>query len=119
MEVLHVPKLASHHHPYLVVVVGAKVDGNKGEPHDAGAVHGESDILGLVKVLRDLAGFEGVQGAQDDQGDVVDERHHQGERGHLAGEDGSQWVRVDLFDIGPFNHQPHDGAHQLDEYDAW
>lgn len=68
--------IVSRHH-YLVVVVGAKVDGNEGEPHDAGAVHGESDILGLVEVLGDLSCLKGVQGAQDDQGDVVDERHHQ------------------------------------------
>jgi hypothetical protein len=36
---------------YLVVVVGAKEDGDEGEPDDAGGVHREPDVLGLVEVF--------------------------------------------------------------------
>lgn len=61
----------------LVVVVGAEVDRHEGEPDDAGGVHGEANVLGLVEVLRDLAGLERVQGAHQYQEHVVDEGHHQ------------------------------------------
>lgn len=47
----------------LVVVVGAEVDGHKGQPDDARGVHGKADVFGFVEVLRDLAGLERVQGA--------------------------------------------------------
>jgi hypothetical protein len=36
---------------YLVVVVGAKEDGDEGEPDDAGGVHREPDVLGLVEIF--------------------------------------------------------------------
>ena len=36
---------------YLVVMVGSKEDGYKGQPDDAGGVHGEPYVLGLVEVF--------------------------------------------------------------------
>lgn len=68
----------------LVVIVGAEVDGHEGKPDNARGVHSEADVLGLVEVLRDLARLEGIQGAHQDQEHVVDEGHHQRERGHAA-----------------------------------
>ena len=37
--------------PCLVIVVGPEEDGYEGEPDDAGGVHREPDVLGLVEVL--------------------------------------------------------------------
>jgi hypothetical protein len=51
---------------YLVVVPGAEEDGDEGEPDDAGAVHGEADILGFVEVFRNLSGLESVPRAEED-----------------------------------------------------
>lgn len=63
-------------------MVGPEVDGDESRPHDARAVHCESDVLGLVKVLRNFARLESVHRAQDDEKHVVEERHH---GGHLTG----------------------------------
>ena len=54
----------------------AEVDGDEGEPDDAGGVHGEADELGLVKGLGDLAGQDGVDSADDDQQDRIGESDH-------------------------------------------
>ncbi len=78
----------------LVVVFGPEEDGNEGEPDDACAVHGESDVLGLVEVLRDLPGLECVPGAEEDEDAVVGEGHHQGVGGHAAGQHGGFAARV-------------------------
>lgn len=55
----------------LVVVVSAEVNGHEGQPNDAGAVHGEANVFGLVEVLGDLARLESVVGAQYDKQHVV------------------------------------------------
>ena len=52
-------------------VCGAKVEGHEGQPDDAGGVHGEPDVLGLVEVLRHLPGLDGVNGAHCDQHHTV------------------------------------------------
>jgi len=103
----------------LVVVVGAEVDGDKGEPDDAGAVHGEADVLGLVEVLGDLARLEGVQGAQQDEEHVVHERHHQRESGHAARQHHRQRQRVNLLHVRPLVDQPPDRAQQLHRHDTY
>ena len=41
------------------LVVGAEVDGHEGQPDDAGGVHSEGDVLGLVEVGRNVAGLRG------------------------------------------------------------
>lgn len=97
----------------LVVVVGAEVDGHEGQPDDARGVHGEADVFGLVEVLRDLAGLERVQSTHQDQEHVVDEGHHQRERGHAACKHRGQRIRMDLRGIRRLDHQPYDSADEL------
>lgn len=46
---------AEAHGDYFVV--GAKVDGNKRQPYNTGGVHGECNVLGLVKIGRNIAGL--------------------------------------------------------------
>lgn len=72
---------------HFVIVVCPKVNRNKSQPNDAGGVHGEPDVLGLVEVFGNFASFESVQSAEDDEDHVVDKGHHQGEGGHCAGRD--------------------------------
>jgi len=38
----------------LIVVVCPEEDGNEGQPHDAGRVHREPDVLCLVEVFRNF-----------------------------------------------------------------
>ena len=45
---------------HLVIVVGAKEDGDEGKPDDAGGIHGESNVFRFVEILRDFPRFEGV-----------------------------------------------------------
>lgn len=40
------------------LVVGTKVNGNKGQPDDAGGVHGKSNVLSLIEISWDIAGLE-------------------------------------------------------------
>ena len=47
-------------YPYPVVTGRDVEDRKEGQPDDAGGVHGESDELGLVEVLRALPGLESV-----------------------------------------------------------
>ena len=54
----------------------AEVDGDEGEPDDAGGVHGEADELGLVEGLGDFARQYGVDGADDNQQDGIGESDH-------------------------------------------
>ncbi|RUS85536.1 hypothetical protein EGW08_006679, partial [Elysia chlorotica] len=70
----------------LKVMVCTKVDGHKRHPDDAGTVHGERDVLGLVKVLWNLARLERVDGAQNDEEDVVQQRHDGGDLASSAPE---------------------------------
>lgn len=58
---------------YLVIVIRSKVDGDESEPHDAGGVHGESNVFGFVEIFRYFTRFEGVKGAQDNEQHVVKE----------------------------------------------
>ena len=79
----------------LVIVLGAEEDGDEREPDDAGAVHGEADVLGLVEVLGDLARLEGVPRAQEDEHHVVAQAEQDAERPHAARQDGRVAVGVD------------------------
>ena len=56
---------------HLMRVGGAEVEGDEGEPDDAGGVHREPDELGLVEVLRHLPGLDSVEGADRDQNHAV------------------------------------------------
>jgi len=57
--------------------VRAEVDGNESEPDDARGVHGKTDVLRLVEVLRNLARLDRVHGAHDNQEHVVDKRQQE------------------------------------------
>ena len=65
-------------------MVGPEEDGYEGEPDDAGGVHREADVLGLVEVGGDLPGLDGVDSAEEDEDHVVHQGHDQGEGGHPA-----------------------------------
>ena len=84
----------------LVIVLGAEEDGDEGEPDDAGAVHGEADVLGLVEVLGDLARLEGVPRAQEDEHHVVAQAEQDAEGAHAARQDGRVAVGVDYLQEG-------------------
>lgn len=59
------------------LVVGAKIDGHKGQPDDAGSVHCKGNIFSLIKIGRDVPRLEGIVGAAHDQQAVVAQwRHH-------------------------------------------
>ena len=49
-----------------------KVEGDEGEPDDAGCVHCESNKLRLIEVLRNLPGLDGVDRADGDEDHAVD-----------------------------------------------
>lgn len=53
------------------LVVGAKVNRHKGQPDNTGSVHGEGDVLGLVEVGRDVAGFKRIIGAAENEQPIV------------------------------------------------
>ena len=56
---------------HLVVVISAEIDGDKCQPDDTSAVHGESNIFGLVEILWYFARFERVERAQDDVEHII------------------------------------------------
>jgi hypothetical protein len=79
------PCLSSVLNPlYLVVVLSAEKYWNEREPDDASAVHGESNVFGLVEVLRDLSRFERVPRAEEDKDHVVHEADEDAETAHTA-----------------------------------
>ena len=57
---------------HLMRVGGAEVEGDEGEPDDAGGVHCEPDKLRLIEVLGDLPGLDGVDCADGDEDHAVD-----------------------------------------------
>ena len=57
---------------HLMRVGGAEVEGDEGEPDDAGGVHREPDELRLIEVLRHLPRLDGVDCADRDEDHVVD-----------------------------------------------
>lgn len=55
-------------------IVAAKVDWHKGQPYNAGGVHCEGDILGLVEVSWDVSGLESIEGTAQNQQPIVSKR---------------------------------------------
>lgn len=49
------------------LVVGAKIDGHKGQPYDTGSVHCEGNVFSLIKISWDVPRLEGIVGAAHDQ----------------------------------------------------
>ena len=101
---------------YLIVVISTEIDGYEGQPYDAGAVHGEADVLGFVKVLGYFTSLEGVERAEADEDHVVEQREHQRKVGHGARQNGRQCRRVHFFSTWSLQKQPHDASTQLNRY---
>ena len=72
----------------------AKEDRHKGQPDDAGSVHGEANGFGLVEGLRHPSALDGVHRTGDHQNDTVAQTQDEGEVGHVALEDSTRklWV---------------------------
>ena len=64
-------------------VCSSEVEGDEGQPYDAGGVHGEPDELRLIEVLRHLPGLDGVDCADRDENHVV---HLQIEHVNISGD---------------------------------
>ena len=100
---------------YLKAVSGAEVERDEGKPDDAGGVHGETDELALVEVLRNLPRLDGVQCASSD------EHHVEGEREEEAAvTDATLQYHLGTFPIGVvlsnarhFQQKPNQGAQSL------
>ena len=112
----------------LVIVECCKIDGDKGEPNDARAVHCETNVLGFVKVLGDFTRFEltiskmeqklktkshqflimsatySIKCAQDDEQHVVEERKDEAEITHAARQDGGERLRMNFPRSRPFKN---------------
>lgn len=93
---------------YLVVIRRAKVDGDRREEHNAGAVHSEANVLGLVEVFGNFSRLECVQRAQRHQEDDKDERNHEAVAGTFACQHCLQRVWIDFANIGRIVNQPCD-----------
>jgi len=84
-------------------VVCAEVDRNEAEPDDARRVHGKADVARLIEVFRNLASLDRVDGADDDQQHVVDERQqeppilHSAFQYHLHDRDTDRYIHSHLF----------------------
>ena len=52
-------------------VCSSEVQGDKGQPDDAGRVHCEPDVLGFVEVFRYFSGFYRIEGADSDEDPAV------------------------------------------------
>lgn len=82
-------------HIYLLCWLwGPKEDGDEGEPHNAGGVHGESDGLCLVERLGNPSGLDGINCAGDHQQHTVTQQTDEGQVGYVALEDATGHFRV-------------------------
>ena len=62
---------------HLMRVSCSKVEGDEGQPDDAGRVHREPDELRLVEVLGHLPGLDGEDRADGDEDHAVDLESYQ------------------------------------------
>lgn len=84
----------------LVIVTRAEINCNRCEEHNAGRVHGKSNIFGFVEVFRDLSRLESVNRAEGDEKDDEDEGDHEAVAGTLAGQHRLQGRWINFPDIG-------------------
>lgn len=90
---------------------------DKCKPHNTRGVHREPYVLRLVEVGGDLPGFDGVDGAEEDEDHVVDQGHDQGEGRHTTCLH-STWmvalaVHVNNHGSWRLNNQPRDHTNNL------
>ena len=93
----HLTNTEQQNSSYLIIIPSSEKDWDECKPNDACAVHGEADVLGLVEVLRDLSGLEGVPGAEEDEDHVVDEGEDQRDGGDAAGLHGNHHAGEDYL----------------------
>lgn len=90
------------------LVVAPKVNGHKSQPNDAGGVHGEGDIFGLIEVGGHIAGLEGIVGTAHDEESIVAQRGHHTQVAGIAD-------KVDFFDAW-VGQNGHGGLHDDQGY---
>lgn len=112
-ELCFIKMCKMHFSLYLIIVIGAEINGHERQPDDTRRVHGESDVLGLVEIFRYFSRLEGVQSAHEDENHVVDEGHHEGERRDPTSQHRGQRLRINFLYVGRLNYQPNDSANQL------
>ena len=56
---------------HRVIMIGPKEYWYEGKPHNAGGVHGEPNVLGLVEVWWNLPGLDCIHSAEQNQYHVV------------------------------------------------
>jgi len=84
LHVLFIPDGDGHRSDSEIHMLScAEIDWNKRKPNNAGCVHWESDELGLIKSLRNLASQDSIDCADDHQ------QYWIGEGYHVTGVDGS------------------------------
>ena len=95
--------------------LAAEVDGHESHPDDTGGVHGETDELGLVKVLGQVAGLDGVDGAHSDQKEIEAQRCHEAPDGGVAYDQDSRTRREVFHCIGRFDDEHHHDQRRFDQ----
>ena len=81
--------------PYLFCWLWSpKEDGNEGEPHNAGCVHGEADGLGLVERLRNPSGLDGVNCAGDHQQHAITQQTDEGQVWYITFQNATGHFRI-------------------------
>ena len=90
------------------LVVAPKVNGHESQPDDAGGIHGEGNVLGLVEVGGHVAGLEGIVGTAHDEEPIVAQRGHHPQVAGIAD-------KVDFFDAG-VGQDGHGGLHDDQGY---
>ena len=95
--------------------LAAEVDGHEGHPDDTRGVHGETDELGLVEVLGQVACLDRVDGAHGDQEEIEAQRRHETPDGGVAHDEHSR-ARREVFDgVGRFDDEHDDDQRRFDE----
>ncbi len=97
------------HGDYLVV--WPEINWHESQPDNAGGVHGERDVFGLVEIGRDVAGLKGVEGAAENKQPVVAQWRHHSERSGVADEVHLTYGRIVVDHLRRFHDEEcHDDA---------
>lgn len=97
----------------LVGVAGAKIDRHEGEPDDARGVHGETDELALVEVLRYPARLHRVHGRNENQQGVVQLGEQEAHVLDVALEDHLAAIRIRISGARRLDDHPDQREHHL------
>lgn len=97
----------------LMGVAGAKVDRHEGKPDDARGIHGETDELALVEVLRYPARLHRVHGRNENQQGVVQLGEQETHILDVALEDHLAAIRVRIPGTRRLDDHPDQREHHL------